>query len=104
MAIYVFDTSEFISLIAAFIGLLVIAYLYFFRHAKRNKSFNKSSVQLMFLIFLFVFFNRFFTNVEALAYKSFFNLLEHLSSLAASCIAVVFSWKGIEGWSKSATK
>lgn len=105
MAIYKFDTGELISFIAAFICLLIIAYNYFFKQKKGNASLSldKYSVRLMLIIFLFIFLNRFFTNIEAVAYKELFNLLEHLSSLAAGLTAIIFSWKGA-WWSKSATK
>jgi len=115
MAIYKFDTSELISFIAAFIGLLVIAYIYFFKQKKEKKSMlsYKSPVKMMRLIFLFLFINRLFTNVEAIAYKDFFNLLEHLSSLTMGVAAIIFSWnfqavrkfrQGSGAWFKSAAK
>ena len=109
MAIYKFDTSELISFIAAFIGLLVIAYTYFSKHFFRQKiPLYKSPVKLMLIIFLLIFLNRFFTNIEAIAYKDFFNLLEHLSSLTMGVTAIIFSWKGFSKgsgvWFKSAAK
>lgn len=95
MAIYKFDTSEFIGFVIALVGLLVIAYTYFFKQRKSTKSApsGESSVKLMLIIFLLIFLNRFFTNIEAIAYKELFNLLEHLSSLIAGFTAVAFSWK-----------
>jgi len=115
MAIYKFDTSELISFIAAFIGLLVIAYIYFFKQKKEKKSMlsYKFSLKLMLIIFLLMFLNRFFTNIEAVAYKDSFNLLEHLSSLTMGVAAIIFSWnfqavrkfrQGSGAWFKSAAK
>ena len=91
--IYKFDTSEFISLMVALAGLSVVVYSYFFRKTSKAQSnkLDKTSVYLLFLIVIFMVFNRVFTNVEALDYKPFFNLLEHLSSLIASIIALKLS-------------
>ena len=90
--IYKFDTSEFISLIAASISLVVLAYIWI--NGEKYGLHSKISARLMLLIFLFIFLNRLFTNVEALFYKEIFNLLEHLSSLAAGFVAIIFVWIG----------
>lgn len=97
MPIYNFDTTELISFFVAIIGLAIIIYAYFFKQSKQGRLLDKFSVRLMFLIFLFIVSNRFFTNIEAVAYKVIFNLIEHLSSLAAGLTAIVFSWNGIRG-------
>ena len=99
MVIFNFDTSEFISLIVASIGFLIIVYFYFFKNIKKDKE-DLVDVRLILIIFIFLFFNRFFTNIEALAYKPFFNLLEHVSSGLASLAAIILSWKGFKRWSK----
>ena len=99
MVSFTFDTSEFISLIVASIGFLIIIHLYFFKNIKEDKD-GLFDVRLMLIIFIFLFLNRFFTNIEALAYKSFFNLFEHISSGLASLAAIVLSWKGFKRWSK----
>ena len=65
MVSFVFDTTEFISLIVASIGLLIILYLYFFKNIKEDK-YGLLDVRLMLIIFVFLFLNRFFTNIEAL--------------------------------------
>ena len=67
MPIYNFDTTELISFFVAIIGLAIIIYSYFFKQSKQGKSLDKSSVRLMFFIFLFIVSNRFFTNIEAVA-------------------------------------
>lgn len=99
MVIFIFDTTEFISLIVTFIGFLFIIYLYFFKGVKKNKE-DLLDVKLIFIIFIFLFLNRFFTNIEALGYKPFFNLLEHISSALAGISATILSWKGFKRWSK----
>ena len=99
-----FDTTELVSFFIAFIAMIIIIYLFFLIgnkskkiNKKTDKQLDKYSIRLVFFIFLFIFLNRFFTNVEAIAYKTVFNLLEHLSSLAAGLTAIVFSWNGIRG-------
>ena len=99
MVIFIFDTTEFISLIVASIGFLFIIYLYFFKGVKKNKE-DLFDVRMIFIIFILLFLNRFFTNIEALYYKEFFNLLEHISSALAGIFATILSWKGFKGWSK----
>ena len=99
MVSFVFDTTEFISLIVASIGLLIVTYLYFFKNIKEDK-YGLLDVRLMLIIFVFLFLNRFFTNIEALYYKEFFNLVEHLSSALGGVAAFILSWKGFKGWSK----
>ena len=99
MVSFVFDTTEFISLIVASIGLLIIIYLYFFKNIKEDK-YGLLDVRLMLIIFVFLFLNRFFTNIEALYYKEFFNFLEHISSSLAGLAAIMLSWKGFKRWSK----
>ena len=97
MPIYNFDTTELVSFFAAIIGLAIIIYAYFLKKSRQGTSLDKNSVRLMLIIFLFIVSNRFFTNIEAVAYKVQFNLIEHLSSLAAGFTAIVFSWKAIGG-------
>jgi len=99
LAIFVFDTTEFISLIVASIGFLIIIYLYFFKNIKEEK-YGLLDVRLMLIIFVFLFLNRLFTNLEALYYKEFFNYLEHVSSGLAGYTAILLSWKGFKRWSK----
>lgn len=99
MVSFVFDTTEFISLIVASIGLLIVTYLYFFKNIKEDK-YGLLDVRLMLIIFVFLFLNRFFTNIEALYYKEFFNFLEHISSGLAGLVAIMLSWKGFKRWSK----
>jgi hypothetical protein len=99
LAIFSFDTTEFVSLIAASIGLLITVYFYFFKKVKDYKE-GMLDVRLIFFIFIFLFLNRFFTNIEALGYKPFFNLLEHISSALAAISAAILSWKGFKRWSK----
>ena len=99
MVSFAFDISEFISLIVTSIGFLIIIYLYFFKNIKEDKD-GLFDVRLMLIIFLFLFLNRFFTNIEALAYKPLFNLLEHISSSLAGLAAVMLGWKGFKRWSK----
>jgi len=94
-----FDFTEFISLVVTFIGLLIILYLYFFKNIKEDKN-GLLDVRLMLIIFIFLFLNRFFTNIEALYYKEFFNLLEHISSVLGGFTAAILGWKGFKRWSK----
>ena len=99
MVSFIFDVTEFVSLIIASIGLLIIISLYFFKNIKEDKD-GLFDVRLMLIIFIFLFLNRFFTNIEALYYKEFFNFLEHVSSGLAGFAAIMLSWKGIKRWSK----
>jgi len=96
---FAFDVTEFISLIVAFIGLLIIIYLYFFKNVKEDKD-GLLDLRIMLIIFILIFLNRFFTNIEALYYKEFFNLLEHSSSALGGVAAVLLGWKGYKRWSK----
>lgn len=96
---FVFDPTEFVSLIIAFMGLLFIIYFYFFKNIKKDKE-GLIDVRLMLIIFIFLFLNRFFTNIEVLYYKEFFNLLEHISSALAGVFAILLGWKGFKRWSK----
>ena len=98
MVSFIFDTTEFISLIVTTIGLLIITFIYFLKGIKKNKE-DLFDVRLIFIIFIFLFLNRLFTNIEALYYKEFFNLLEHISSALAGLTAII-SWKGFKRWSK----
>lgn len=93
-SIEIFDVTELISFAIAFAALIIIVFLYFFKKPSKEEKelLDRQYKSLIFLIFLFIFLNRFFTNVEAIAYKQFFNLLEHLSSLIASIIAVRLSY------------
>lgn len=99
MVSFVFDPTEFASLIIAFMGLLFIIYFYFFKNIKKDKE-GLIDVRLMLIIFIFLFLNRFFTNIEVLYYKEFFNLLEHISSALAGVFAILLGWKGFKRWSK----
>ena len=99
MVSFIFDVTEFVSLIIASIGLLIIISLYFFKNIKEDKD-GLIDVRLMLIIFIFLFLNRFFTNIEALYYKEFFNFLEHISSSLAGLAAIMLSWKGFKRWSK----
>jgi len=94
-----FDTTEFISLIITSIGFIIVIYLYYFKNIKEDKD-GLFDLRLMLIIFIFLFLNRFLTNIEALAYKPFFNLLEHISSALAGVTATIFSWNGFKRWSK----
>lgn len=96
MAAFNFDATELASFFVAIFGFAIICYLYFFKKKKPSKL-EKGAARMLLLIFLFIFLNRLFTNAEAIAYKPFFNMLEHLSSLAAGVIAVMLSWSGIKG-------
>ena len=99
MVIFNFDTTEFISLIVTFLGFVIIIAIYFFKGVKKDKK-DLFDVRLIFIIFVFLLLNRFFTNIEALAYKPFFNLLEHISSALAGISAAILSWKEFKRWSK----
>lgn len=100
MASFPFDLTEFVSLIVAVIGFAIILYLYFKRTKSMDISKDLIEWKLMFAIFFFILLNRFFTNIEALAYKLFFNYLEHISSALAGIMAVVFSWRKFKRWYK----
>lgn len=99
MVIFNFDATEFISLFVASIGFLIIISIYFFKGINKEKE-DLLDIRLIFIIFLFLFLNRLFTNIEALFYKEFFNLLEHLSSALAGIAAIILGWKGFKRWSK----
>ena len=99
MVSFNFDPTEFISFIVASIGFLVILYLYFFKKIKNDKE-GLLDVRLILIIFMFLFLNRLFTNVEVLAYKTFFNLLEHISTVLAASFSIILGWQGFKRWSK----
>lgn len=93
-SIGIFDGTELISFALAFAALIIIVFLYFLKKPPKEEKelMRRQYKNLIFFIFIFIFLNRFLTNAEAIAYKQFFNLLEHLSSLIASIIAVRFSY------------
>ena len=95
----VFDTTELISFIVAFAAFLAINYLYF-TNRDGKKGFDRKYLGLIYGLFLFILLNRFFTNIEAVAYKEIFNLLEHLSSAIAGLVGIMLGWTGLKGDAK----
>ncbi len=96
---FVFDLTEFISFIVSALAMLYLLYEYFSK-GKREEKESGFSVGLLLLIATFVFFNRLFTNAEAIAYKEVFNLLEHLSMLVAAFFAIALAWRGFKNGSR----
>jgi MFS-type transporter involved in bile tolerance (Atg22 family) len=94
MPIGPFDTIEVITLL-----INLIAFLYIYKAYKEgiNTPESKKFWTYFLLIATFVLLNRIFTNVETLAFKSFFNLVEHLSTLVAAFIFVLITKNTLKG-------
>ncbi len=89
----IFSIIELITFIFMLIAFVFILIAYF-------KSVQKKSKKLLggfLLIAGFILLNRVFTNIEALFFKDFFNLLEHLSVVLAALVFVLVSWQAYKG-------
>jgi hypothetical protein len=87
-----FDVIELITFVFTLIAFIFILIAYF---KSRQKS--KKLWACFLIIACFILLNRLFTNIEALAFKNFFNLLEHLSVAAAALTFVIIIWLVYEG-------
>ncbi len=82
----IFDVIELITFVFAFIAFIFIIMAYFMQ--KQQKKLPGGFL----VISLFVLLNRIFTNIEALFFRDFFNLLEHLCIAAAALTFVFMAW------------
>lgn len=85
-----FETLEiinFLIILSAFIFALK-AYLRGSKDIKLSRL-----IHFVLIITTFVLLNLFFTNIEGLFFRAFFNTLEHLSILMASIFFVIMTWK-----------
>ncbi len=90
----IFEIIELITFVFALIAFIFVLSAYF----KRQQAAESKKLWLCFLLIAgFFLLNRTFTNIEALFFRDFFNLLEHLSILAAASIFVHVSWLVYEG-------
>ena len=98
MPIGPFDTIEVITLIFNMIAFLFIfkAYLIGIDTPATKKFWG-----LFLLIAFFVLLNRIFTNLEALALKEAFNLMEHFSTLIAAVILAFVAKNALKGESNA---
>ncbi len=88
----IFDVMELITFVFTLIAFIFILIAYFKSRQKSKKPW------IYFLIISgFVLLNRLFTNIEVLAFKDFFNLLEHLSVVLAALVFVYVSWLAYKG-------
>ncbi len=94
MVAFVFDPTEFASLLVSIIGMSYLLYAYFYKKKKYEEESN-FSLGIFLCVVAFVFLNRIFTNVEAIAYKELFNLLEHLAMLLSGLFAIALAWGGM---------
>lgn len=86
MPIGPFDTIEVITF--AF-NLIAFFFIYKAYISSIENTEIKKFWKLFLLIAVFFLLNRFFTNVEAIGARDFFNILEHVSVLAAGLIFVL---------------
>jgi len=89
-----FDNIELITLI---INLVTFAFIF----KAYKKGINTSESKKFWTYFLWVailfLLNRIFTNVEVLAFRSFFNIIEHLSILAAAFVFILATKNALKG-------
>ncbi len=91
----IFDIIELITFVFALIAFILILIAYFKRRQKSKK------LWIYFLVIsLFILLNRTFTNIEALFFRDFFNVLEHLCVVLAALVFVLVSWRAYKGGAK----
>lgn len=83
----IFDTFELITFVMALLGFIILT-------INSRKLKNKKLKFAFILAFLFILLNRIFTNVEALFFRDFFNLIEHSCKILA---ALSFAYAGFLG-------
>ncbi len=89
----IFGIIELITFVFASIAFILILIAYF--KAVQRKS--KKLIGGFLLVACFILLNRLFTNIEVLAFKEFFNLLEHLSVVLAALVFILVSWRAYKG-------
>ncbi|HLC50110.1 MAG TPA: hypothetical protein VJI97_01660 [Candidatus Nanoarchaeia archaeon] len=94
MTIGPFDIIEIVTLAISLAAFLLILKAH---NEKINTPESKKLWMQFLLIAFFILLNRIFTNVEVLAYKPFFNLLEHLSTLIAAFIFLLAARSALKG-------
>ena len=88
MPIGPFDTIEIITFVFNLAAFFFIYKAYISISSVDNPEIKKFW-RLFLLIAAFFSLNRFFTNIEVIGLREFFNLIEHLSILAAGVIFVL---------------
>ncbi len=88
----IFSIIELITFIFMLIAFIFILIAYF-----KSQRKSKKLIGGFLLVVGFILLNRLFTNIEALAFKEFFNLLEHLSVVLAALVFVLVSWLAYKG-------
>ena len=86
MSIGPFDTIELVTF--AF-NLIAFFFIYKAYISSIDNTEIKKFWRLFLLIAVFFLLNRFFTNIEAVVARDFFNILEHISILAAGLAFVL---------------
>lgn len=94
MQIGPFDTLELITLA---ISLIAGFFIYKAYKERINTPESKKFWAYFLLIAYFLLLNRAFPNMEALAFKTFFQLVEHLSILVVALIFVLVTKNALKG-------
>jgi hypothetical protein len=90
----IFEVMELITFVFAFIAFIFILSAFF----KSMQTAKSKKIWVYFLIIgFFILLNRIFTNIEALFFRDFFNLLEHLCVAAAALTFVFMAWLAYKG-------
>ena len=91
-----FEAIEFVSLIFS-----IIAFIFVYRAYKMGVSdhISKKFWTYFLLIALFILLGRLFDNLDDLAFEPYFNLLQHLSSIAVAIVFVLVGKNTFEGGS-----
>ncbi len=88
----IFSVIELITFVFTLIAFILILIAYFKLEQK-----SKRLWAYFFIIVFFILLNRVFTNIEALAFKELFNLLEHLCIILAALVFVHVTWLAYKG-------
>ena len=91
----IFDVIELITFVFALIASILILVAYF-----RSIEKSRKLVGGFLAASSFILLNRIFTNIEALFFRDFLNLLEHLSVALAALVFVYVSWSAYKGGKK----
>ena len=91
----IFDAIELITFVFALIAFILILIASF----KSTQKSKKLCIYFL-VISLFILLNRIFTNIEALFFRDFFNLLEHLCIVAAALTFIFMAWLAYKGGAK----
>ena len=88
---------EAIELVSLLFGLIAFMFVYKAYKNGINDSISKKFWTYFLLIVLFSLLSRLFSNIEALAFMPYFNLLEHLSRLAAAVFFLLVGRHTLKG-------